>query len=92
VKEDDLLEMVREKLRWLRLPGMADQLGPLLEKAAKDNLAALEVVDRLCDEEKASRLRNSVARRIRDARFPEVNTVDAFDFDFCPVRKKLRAR
>jgi DNA replication protein DnaC len=92
VKEHDLQEMVREKLRWLRLPGMADQLGPLLEKAAKDNLAALEVVDRLCDEEKASRLRNSVARRIRDARFPEVNTVDAFDFDFCPVRKKLRAR
>ncbi|HTP49480.1 MAG TPA: IS21-like element helper ATPase IstB [Anaeromyxobacteraceae bacterium] len=92
MKQDDLLEMVREKLRWLRLPGMADQLGPLLEKAAKENLAALEVVDRLCDEEKASRLRNSVARRIRDARFPEVNTVDAFDFDFCPVRKKLRAR
>ena len=92
MKETDLQEMVSEKLRWLRLPGMADQLGPLLEKAAKDNLAALEVVDRLCDEEKASRLRNSVARRIRDARFPEVNTVDAFDFDFCPVRKKLRAR
>lgn len=90
--ENDLLEMAREKLRWLRLPGMAEQLGPLLEKAAKDNLTTLEVVDRLCDEEKASRLRNSVARRIRDARFPEVNTVDAFDFDFCPVRKKLRAR
>lgn len=92
MKEDDLLEMVREKLRWLRLPGMADQLGPLLEKAAKDNLAVLDVVDRLCDEEKASRLRNAVARRIRDAHFPEVNTVDGFDFDFCPVRKKLRAR
>jgi DNA replication protein DnaC len=92
VKEDDLLEMVREKLRWLRLPGMADQLGPLLAKAAKDNLAVLDVVDRLCDEEKASRLRNAVARRIRDAHFPEVNTVDGFDFDFCPVRKKLRAR
>jgi len=92
VKQDDLLEMVREKLRWLRLPGMADQLSPLLDKAANDNLTVLDVVDRLCDEEKASRLRNSVARRIRDAHFPEVNTVDAFDFDFCPVRKKLRAR
>ena len=92
MKQDDLLEMVREKLRWLRLPGMADQLSPLLDKAANDNLTVLDVVDRLCDEEKASRLRNSVARRIRDAHFPEVNTVDAFDFDFCPVRKKLRAR
>jgi DNA replication protein DnaC len=33
-----------------------------------------------------------VNRRIHDARFPEVNTVDAFNFDFCPVRKKVRAR
>jgi DNA replication protein DnaC len=92
MKQDDLLDITREKLRWLRLPGMADQLGPLLDKAAKDNLTVLDVVDQLCDEEKASRLRNAVARRIRDARFPEVNTVDAFNFDFCPVRKKLRAR
>lgn len=92
MKDDDRLELARQKLRWLKLPGMADQLGPLVTKAAKDNLTVLEVVDRLCDEEKASRLRNAIGRRIRDARFPELNTVDAFDFDFCPVRKKLRAR
>ncbi len=92
MKDDDRLDLVREKLRWLRLPGMAEQLGSLVAKAAKDNLTVLDVVDRLCDEEKASRLRNAIGRRIRDARFPELNTVDAFDFDFCPVRKKLRAR
>jgi len=92
VKEDDRLDLVREKLRWLRLPGMAEQLDSLVAKAAKDNLTVLDVVDRLCDEEKASRLRNAISRRIRDARFPELNTVDAFDFDFCPVRKRLRAR
>jgi len=92
VKQEDVLDLAREKLRWLRLPGMAEQLAPLLERAAKDNLTVLDVVDRLCDEEKASRLRNAVARRIHDAHFPEVNTVDAFDFDFCSIRKKLRAR
>lgn len=92
MKEDDRLDLVREKLRWLRLPGMAEQLDSLVAKAAKDNLTVLDVVDRLCDEEKASRLRNAISRRIRDARFPELNTVDAFDFDFCPVRKRLRAR
>jgi len=88
----DLTDLVLQKLKWLRLPGMAEQLRPLLDKGAADNLSALELVDRLCDEEKLSRLRNAVAHRIRDARFPEVNTIDAFDFDFCPVRKKLRAR
>jgi DNA replication protein DnaC len=92
VKNDDLLGLTREKLRWLKLPGMAEQLSPLLDKAASENLTVLDVVDRLCDEEKASRLRNAIGRRIRDARFPELNTVDAFNFDFCPVRKKLRAR
>ena len=88
----DLTDLVVQKLKWLRLPGMAEQLHPLLDKAAAENLSALELVDHLCDEEKQSRLSNAVARRIRDARFPEVNTIDAFDFDFCPVRKKLRGR
>jgi DNA replication protein DnaC len=92
VKEDDEIALTTEKLKWLRLPGMAEQLRPIISKAAKDNLSVLQAIDRLCDEEKASRLRNAVNRRIHDARFPEVNTVDAFNFDFCPVRKKVRAR
>ena len=37
-------------------------------------------------------MRSAVERRVHDARFPEINTVDGFDFDFDPVRKKLRAR
>jgi len=90
--KDDEISLVSQKLKWLRLPGMAEQLRPIVEKAAKENFSALQAVDRLCDEEKANRLRNAVERRIHDARFPEVNTVDAFDFDFCPVRKKARAR
>jgi DNA replication protein DnaC len=92
MKDDDQIELLIEKLRWLRLPGMAEQVRTILARAAKDNLTALDVVNRLCDEEKASRLRGAVARRIRDARFPEVNTVDGFNFDFDPCRKKLRAR
>lgn len=89
---DDEIELAIQKLRWLRLPGMAEHLRPLLARAAKDNLSVLQAVDRLCDEERASRLRNAVKRRIHDARFPEINTVDAFNFDFCPVRKKVRGR
>jgi len=92
VKEDDEIELTTQKLKWLRLPGMADQLRPMVAKAAKENLSVLQAIDRLCDEEKASRLRNAVNRRIHDAKFPEINTVDAFNFDFCPVRKKVRAR
>ena len=90
--KDDEIDLTIQKLKWLRLPGMADQLRPVIAKAAKDNLSVLQAIDRLCDEEKASRLRNAVNRRIHDAKFPEINTVDAFNFDFCPIRKKVRAR
>ena len=90
--DDDLLEIVLEKLRWLRLPGMAQNLQYILEQAGDENLSSLRVVSRLCDEERESRMRSAVARRIREARFPEINTIDAFDFDFSPQRKKIRAR
>ena len=92
MKNDDSIELLLEKLRWLRLPGMADVIKTLIAQAAKENLSALEVVHRLADEEKASRIRSAIKRRIHDARFPEVNTIDGFDFDFSPCRKKLRAR
>jgi DNA replication protein DnaC len=92
MKDDDLLELAIEKFRWLRLPGIARRLKDIIDQARTENLSALEVADRLADEEKASRLRSAVDRRIRDARFPEINTVDAFDFDFDGDRKKIRAR
>lgn len=91
MKDPDLLELATEKLRWLRLPGMARALPELADTARRENLSALQVVDRLADEEKTSRMRSAVQRRIRDARFPEINTVDGFDFDFDPDRKKIRS-
>lgn len=92
MKDEDLRQLAIDKLRWLRLPGMALGLDALLEQAARDNLSPLEVVSRLADEEKASRIKSAVQRRISAARFPEINTVDGFDFAFDPVRRKIKAR
>jgi len=92
VKNDDSIELLIEKLRWLRLPGMAQMVKALIAQATKENLTALDVVHRLADEEKASRIRSAIKKRINDARFHEVNTIDGFDFDFSACRKKLRAR
>ena len=90
--DQDDLDLLIQKLRWLRLPGMARLVGQLLAEAAKKNLTMLEIVHRLCDEEKKSRTDSAIKRRIQDARFPQINTVDAFDFDFDACRKKLKAR
>src|ERR1035438_8321002 len=93
MKEDaNLLDLLVQKMRWLRLPGMAKLVAALLERASKDNLSTLDVIHRLCDEEKQSRIKSAIERRLRDARFPEINTIDAFNFDFAPERKKMRAR
>ncbi|MGD8501007.1 MAG: ATP-binding protein [Phycisphaerales bacterium] len=93
-KRDDslIIDQLIERLQWLRLSGMVASVKEILSKAAKENLTTADVLIRLCDEERQNRIRNSVKRRIREARFPEINTVDAFDFDFSTCRKKLRAR
>jgi DNA replication protein DnaC len=90
--DDDTLDLLLQKLRSLRLHGMEQLLPALLEIAAKNNLTTLDIVHRLCDDERAHRMKIAVNRRVKDARFPELNTVDGFDFEFDPVRKKLRAR
>jgi DNA replication protein DnaC len=92
MKHDESIQILIDKLRWLRMPGMGRIIKDLLAQATKDNLSTLDVVHRLADEERASRIRSAITRRISAARFPEVNTVDGFDFDYGSCRKKIRAR
>jgi DNA replication protein DnaC len=92
VKHRDRVDLLVQKLRALRLIGMAEAVADLLERAAKENLATLDVIDQLCDEEIQGRKKRAVQRRIRDAHFPEINTVDAFNFSFSPARKRIRSR
>jgi len=92
VKDELDLAAVTAKLRWLKLPGMVRALENILARAKKDNLTALEIADALAQAEKDSRIKSAIERRIRGAHFAEINTVDAFDFDFDAARKKVRAR
>ncbi len=92
MKDEIDLAAVIAKLRWLKLPGMVRALEALLARAIKNNLTPFEIVDALCDEEKNSRIKSAVERRIRTARFPEISTIDAFDFEWDTARKKAKAR
>ena len=53
-RDDDSLDLLLQKLRWLRLPGMARLATSLLAQAGEDNLTDLEILHRLCDEERVS--------------------------------------
>lgn len=92
MNDDDKLAMILAQLRWLKLPGMARTLDGLLTRATKANMTPLDIIGALADAEKQSRIESAVIRRVRSARFPEINTIDAFDFDFDPLRKKVKAR
>lgn len=91
-KEQVDLAAVLAKLKWLRLPGMVRVLEDVLARAAAQNLSPLEIVDALAEAERNSRIKSAVERRIKSARFPEISTVDAFDFAFDAQRKKAKAR
>ena len=42
-KTSDQIDLLVQKLRWLRLPGMAKLVAAILERAAKENLSATDV-------------------------------------------------
>lgn len=92
IRDNDKLSLLLDKLRALRLVGMADTVADVLARASQKNLGPLDVLDLLCDEEQQGRKRRAVERRVKDAHFPELNTVDAFDFSFDPTRKLLKNR
>ncbi|MFM2152218.1 MAG: replication protein [Pseudomonadota bacterium] len=92
MNDNPSLETLLEKMRSLKLPGMARSATEILERSVTENLTSLDLLHRLLDEERASRLQSAVKRRINEAKFPEVNSIDGFDFEFSPSRKKARAR
>ncbi|MBE2249452.1 MAG: hypothetical protein IAE78_07860 [Myxococcus sp.] len=62
MNREDELEQVLQKLKWLRLPGMMRALPGLLAKASAENLTTSDVISRLCDEEKASRMKSAISQ------------------------------
>lgn len=52
----------------------------MIEKAAKEKISFLELLDRLVEEEARARFERLVRRRVRESRIPVPKTLDAFDF------------
>lgn len=92
MKDEDRIEVISAQLRWLRLPGMARALESLQARASKANMTPLDIIGALADAEKSSRIESAVKRRVQSARFAEISTIDGFDFDFDPARRKAKAR
>src|SRR5580698_9780886 len=71
---------IRELCKPLRLPTVATQAMRLAEQAAKEKQSPLSFLEALLCAEVEEREQNAVARRIKEAQFPKVKTLDEFNF------------
>jgi DNA replication protein DnaC len=71
-------------LRQLRLPTVAANYGRLAKEAAGGGQPYEEYLLGLLEQEVAQRDINRRKRRIRDARFPRLHTLDEYDFNLVP--------
>lgn len=75
---------VQHQCRALRLPAVADQCAPLADVATKQRQTYLRYLEALLAAELEERERNTIARRIKDARLPRMKTLEEFDFSKAP--------
>ena len=89
---ESLLESVKEKLKILRLKSCADNIQQILERAEKQNISTLQVVDRLLDLELERKRQCRILLKYKQSKLFEKPTIDQFDFHFHISRMKEKAR
>lgn len=75
---------VEQQCRVLRLPAIADQCATMADTAIKQRQTYLRYLEALLAVELEERERNTIARRIKDARLPRMKTLEEFDFSKAP--------
>lgn len=76
--------MIAQCAKRLRLPTLARESTRMAEQAVKENWGPLEYVAALLETEVEQRDRHVAEHRIKDARFPQVKTMDEIDFQVAP--------
>jgi DNA replication protein DnaC len=75
---------IRQYAKQLRLPTVGGQFARLAEQAVKEQQSHLSYLEALLEGEIEERGRKAMARRIQEARFPTVKTLEEFDFQCAP--------
>jgi DNA replication protein DnaC len=73
-------ELVAAQARGLRMPGLARVYQALARQAAEEHWGYEEYLHEVLSAEQTSRHDSAVRHRLREARFPELKTLDTFDF------------
>jgi DNA replication protein DnaC len=83
---------IKQSCKRLHMPTVAAQCGRLAEQAVKEKQGHLAYLEALLEAEVEERERNVVARRIKEAHFPKVKTLEEFDFQMASHLPAARLR
>ena len=75
---------IQQYAKQLRLPTLGGQFARLAGEAVKEQQSHLSYLEALLEAEVEERDRKAMARRIQEARFPSVKTLEEFDFPIAP--------
>ena len=73
--------MIQQHLKTLKLPAMRREYGQLARQARADSWSYEEYLRELLDIEIHAREASTTARRLREARFPDLKTLGQIDWD-----------
>jgi DNA replication protein DnaC len=73
-------DLIRAQAKTLKMPGLARTFEALSRQASEEGWTHEEFLHEVLAAEIASRQDSAVAERLREAHFPEVKTLDTFDF------------
>jgi DNA replication protein DnaC len=80
--------LLRHHLKSLKLPTMHSECEKIARRCAADNADHLAFLLQLCELELIERERRAAQRRLKAARFPNVKTLESFDFTARPSINK----
>lgn len=85
-------DSLRDKLKYLRLPGLLTHWQETLDKACQHDFSPLQLLEYVVDQEMVFKKDNAWKRRLGQAKIPETWVMETFPFDRQPNLnpKKLR--
>ena len=82
------IHLLEGNLKALKLPTFLQQYQQKGKEYAQENKSHVEYLACLSEMESSSRYQKLISRRISSARFPNIKSLDTYDFKFLPSLKK----
>ena len=81
-------QQLTQRMKSLRLSGMASTMEVRSQEAIAASLSHLEFLELLVEDELGIRADRLLKRRLKQARFPALKTLEDFDFTYNPSIEK----